>query len=150
MLKKEFKAFEKICKAEWTALSKNGKNHKSSFVYDFHCNCPACELNVQAERAYTGTRNVPCQFCPIDEWRKQAGKGLKDEDGYPLSSICENGKEAYNMWCNSRKKVTRMIYADRIAKMKWTFLPIYKKIELPEWLQKTLAKKMAKLAKMEK
>ena len=121
MTKEEFQNLEAICKFAWEELGENGENRKPDYLGDFLNRCPACHIAYLAENSVIQN----CKLCPIDIWRKKA----KVKNIVPGWAVCEQREELFRAWIFTSSPEERKSFAKKIAKLKWSYLKAYERIE---------------------
>jgi hypothetical protein len=135
MDKRQFNEIHKMCREEWELLAISGAGSKTSKLYDFHNVCPACHLAALASMEPNKDFSQNCSLCPVNEWRAEAI--MKN---ITVGAVCENGDNAFGMWRAFGNYVsTRKGAALVISKMKWTFLPEYRELEVGSLLVRARA-----------
>jgi len=124
MTKKEFLKFEQVCKKAWGELAKTGSADKQSYLHKYSNYCPACEVSKLTSKK--NCLDMDCQLCPIDLWR---GEAIRTNAHEVSAVVCQREKNLYYKWMNSYNEEDRSNVARKISRLKWTFLPEYKKLK---------------------
>jgi len=113
MNKKQFKKMNKACKDAWMEIAEKDLHQKPKYLSAFTDYCPACSIARLANREAGGPQ---CNFCPADRWRE----GIRC-----FGNLYGEWVDILRIGCLDEM---RRCLATQIAKLKWTYLPIYKKI----------------------
>lgn len=123
---KDFKRLNEVCKKGWIKTSKNAR--KDITLRRYRSFCPACELAYHATVRSGTSQFQRCIYCPIRRWRIEAQRGQY----FP----CENLNDSpYDQWeqlegllLTEEEKDLKKRMAVTVANLKWSYLPIYRKI----------------------
>jgi hypothetical protein len=104
------KLWGKLAETGWTTKERAAFSVSPSFtvrIRGMAGSCPCCEY----ARGFTEI-TPPCRFCPVDEWRNGFSGIFLEPCLYGGHPKLRGGD--FGLWCESRTKVWRQYYANRI------------------------------------
>jgi hypothetical protein len=124
MTKSEFNTYRDICKSCWQDLADSGDKSKMRKELSLFLHfCPACDIAAKVAVRDDGYQD--CRYCPITRWRNIA---IKDGSPNDSGAICHNPGEPYGLWLKSNTQAQRSELAEKISKLRWSWMPEYIKI----------------------